>query len=361
MNPTVLEQYNASLANAMAIPDKVADEIWSIPLSVPDPHNPYSFCYVIEGNDSALHLIDPGYDTDDNWTLLVRGCRSFGLELARVKSVFVTHLHPDHIGMADRVRSFSGAQIIMLGREQTAALDMATLADQMEAKFEFWGVPLSRREEMRNLGRLGDRKELTHADLLVADGDRWQIAGRDLEVVWTPGHTPGHACLIDRDAEVFFSGDHVLPKMYPGLGLGGRTDSNPITDYFRSLDRVEEFDFAEVAPGHAYRFVGLVDRCTELREHHLRRSHEAARITADAPESSTFQVASQLSWTAGWPQMTGFFLFSALSQTEQHVDFVASTDFADRIKRQSDPAHNPVNPPHVPDVGTRHRNSGHTH
>ena len=329
MIPTRPAQYDDAMADRMTAPDEVADGIWSIPVRMPDPRNPYTLCYVLQGTDGSLHVLDPGMHSDENWMLLTAGLEGFGLRLDRVASVGITHLHPDHLGMAERLRAATGAPVVMLRREQEAAIHLAEHGGDLESQFDAWGVPRARRDEIRHVGRMGGRDVALLADVLWSDGDRWAIPGRSLEVVSTPGHTPGHACLVDAAAGVLFSGDHVLPKIYPGLGLGGPTPTNPIADYLRSLERIAEFDELEVAPGHGYRFRGLRERCDEIRAHHLARSREAARVIAAQPEATVFEVAAQLPWTAGWPKMRGFVLYSALSQTEQHLGFVASSAYTE--------------------------------
>jgi glyoxylase-like metal-dependent hydrolase (beta-lactamase superfamily II) len=327
--PTRPAQYDDAMADRMTAADEVADGVWSIPVRMPDPRNPYTLCYVLEGEDGSLHVLDPGMDSDENWMLLTTGLAGFGLRLDQVAGVGITHLHPDHLGMAERLRTATGAPVAMLRREQEAAIHLAEHGGDLESQFDAWGVPQERRGEIRHVGRIGGAEVALVADVLWSDGDHWAVAGRSVEVVATPGHTPGHACLVDPTAGVVFSGDHVLPKIYPGLGLGGPTPTNPIADYRRSLDRIAAFDELEVAPGHGYRFRGLRERCDEIRGHHLARSREAARVIAEHPSATVYEVAAQLPWTAGWSHIRGFVLYSALSQTEQHLGFVGSSDFTE--------------------------------
>ena len=100
---------------------------------MPDRRNPYIFTYVLEGFGGELHLIDSGYESDGNWRLLLDSLHSFGLDIDRVASVFVTHLHPDHLGMAERIRSRTGARVRMLRREQEAVLHLAVEEGEIHA------------------------------------------------------------------------------------------------------------------------------------------------------------------------------------------------------------------------------------
>jgi len=113
--------------------------------------------------------------------------------------------------------------------------------------------------------------------------------------------------------------------MHAGLGLGAPTDSNPLADYLSSLERVGVYPEHEVLPGHGYRFLGVASRAAASAEHHRRRSREVAAVLADAPESSNWQIAARLTWTAGWQNLADFYLYSALAQTAMHRDYVEGT------------------------------------
>jgi glyoxylase-like metal-dependent hydrolase (beta-lactamase superfamily II) len=306
-------------------------------LQVPMPAGtlPYSLCYLIEDDRGSVHLVDPGWSSDENWASLGHALAASGHRIDDVASVFVTHLHADHLGMAGRVRAASGAAVVLHEREQAALEAMAgrgpaESAESAESRFDAWGVPDERRAELDVSGRrvaagaAGGADAVGGADALVTDGEVLGIPGRELRVVLTPGHTPGHSCLVDARDGLVFTGDHVLPTIHAGLGLGGETATNPIADYLDSLERIAAFDELEVCPGHEYVFRGLAARCATTAEHHLRRSREVAdRLRSDA-DPTVWQVASELTWTAGWANLGGFTLLSALAQTATHLEFVRS-------------------------------------
>ena len=323
VQPTNAAQHADALADRVPQPDEVREGIWSIPLPMEQPGNPFSLCYVVAGSDGSLHLVDSGYDTDDNWERLLQALRGFGRSIDDVASVFVTHLHPDHLGLSERLRVTSGARVRMLRREHQALLTLAEHGIVITEKLLVdWGVPAERRPEM--VGELGAalvaRGAPTVDDVLDA-GDTLAIPGRTLTLLATPGHTAGSACVVDAEAGLLYTGDTVLPKIFAGLGLGDRTSSNPIADYLTSLATLARYDDLEVAPGHGFRFRGLIERNAELAAHHLHRSRAAAAIVREEPDATVWKIASRLRWTAGWGRLRGFFLFSALAQTQLHVEF----------------------------------------
>jgi len=301
--------------------DQVRDDVWALTMPMPGAHMPYSFAYLLRDSAGGLHVIDPGLDLDENWGLLGWALGEIGAGLGGVRSIVATHLHPDHLGMADRLRRATGARLL-LHRAEQEALDAQPSSrltpETLAARFDEWAVPSDRREEMAAVAVRLPVSVAVRADAVLEDGERLDIPGFELTAIWTPGHTPGSLTLRDDRRSIILTGDHVLPVTFSGLGLGGATPGNPLAEYLSSLDRVAPFADHEVLPGHEHRFTGLAVRTDELAEHHLRRSREvASALEADAA-ASIWWIASQLTWTAGWKNLEGFLLFSALSQTAMH-------------------------------------------
>jgi glyoxylase-like metal-dependent hydrolase (beta-lactamase superfamily II) len=248
---------------------------------------------------------------------------SFSTE-RQLKRQIVTHFHPDHLGLAERFAEVSGAPIVIHGRELAGAEDRVASADRWGTDaLDDWGVPPDRRSEFVMDTAVEPLLTASHGDVLLNDGQRLGIPGWNLTVVHTPGHTAGHVVLYEPDRQLLFTGDHVLPNMHPGLGLGARTPANPLTEYLESLARMRELsDDIEVLPGHGYRFRGLQARIGEMIEHRDRRSREVVEVLEKNPAASTWDVASQLTWTAGWENLKAMDLASALSQASMHYRHV---------------------------------------
>jgi glyoxylase-like metal-dependent hydrolase (beta-lactamase superfamily II) len=302
--------------------EQVRDGLWAVAVPMPGGarYLGYSFCYLILDDDGRLHVVDPGWDSPENRALLERAVRGIVTDV-QIASVIVTHLHQDHIGLAEHLRRETGAPIVLHEREDEA---IGVLSESPQPPLADWGVPPAAVDELAALRTTtGAVPDAPHGDLLLrGEVDLLTIRGLDIEAIRTPGHTPGSVCLRIRGAGVLLTGDTVLPVIHPGLGLGGRTASNPIADYLDSLDRLAGDDALEVLPGHGYRFTGLRERTTGLAEHHLRRTREVAAALQATPDASVWEIAATLTWTAGWEKMHGFFLYSALSQTALHIDYL---------------------------------------
>ena len=319
MRPTSSRQYETARAGGFPELEQVREELWSaaLPTGFPAPHVPYTLAHLIRDAHGDVHLIDTSADTDDAWQALTAALAAIGSSLERVASVTITHLHLDHLGMAQRVRAASGAPVI-LSRADQESLDAAAVpADRAEE----WGVPQHRRAEL-----VPGPQPLAgfRADRVLDDGMLLEIPGRQVVVVHTPGHTAGHLAFSLPGEGVLLSGDHLLPDIFPGIGLDGRDDRNPIGDYLGSLDRMLEFSDCEVLPAHGYRFEGLAARVAETAAHHRRRTEEVSATLAAHPELGVWELASRLSWTLGWEQLRGGNLHSALRQTHWHAELSRS-------------------------------------
>ena len=314
-------------AGLLSAAQEIGDGLWSIPVAIPEGTLPGTLAYALIGDD-GVHLIDPGWDAPENLDRIERAVAAAGCSLSDVRTVVVTHHHPDHLGIAARLRSLTGARLVMSDAERrilSAVTDLSARdPEAYRATLRRWGVPEERHDE---LVASFARPSLTgdvEPDLLVADGDVLELGGRRLEVIGTPGHTGGHICLVDRDARLLFTGDHVLPRIYSGVGIGVLDGTEPMGDLLVSLDRLAAFDDCTVLPGHEFRFTGLGARRQQIAAHHLRRTGEVAALAAELDDSSVWTYASRLTWTSGWHGLDGFWLHSALRQTEMHLGLVRS-------------------------------------
>src|SRR5207237_1481409 len=94
------------------------------------------------------------------------------------------------------------------------------------------------------------RGPLPSPDRTMDGGEEVPCGRFDSRVIWTPGHSAGHICLFDAVHKVLLSGDHVLPRITPSVGLHVRAASNPLPDYLDSLRLIGRLEAELVLPGH---------------------------------------------------------------------------------------------------------------
>ena len=314
---------------------QLRDRTWRITLSVPVGFIGTSQCYVLEDDDDGLHVVDPGWDLEPNRQVLAEGLASFGKVTGDVRSVIGSHLHPDHIGLGNWLRSESGARLV-IGRAEQRAIDTFAATPESErlarhrSSLARWGVPPSAWKELAEAPVMESLADV-HADTLVDTGDRLDIPGRDVLVVGTPGHTPGSICLKEAADNAFFTGDHVLPTVSPAPGTGGSTESNALVDLLSSLSDVTRFDGAEAFPGHGEPFFGLAARCAEIAQHHIFRSEEVAAVLERDRDATVWGLSQAVTWRAGWNGLADHHKVSALRQIEMHAAFVSASSDWERV------------------------------
>lgn len=318
------EQYRAWHAKEFPPVEQLRSNVWSIP--VPFPGNPlrYTISYLLLGTGASV-LIDPGWDSDDGWQHLAAGLEQAGITPGDLTGIVATHYHPDHHGMTARLKDASDAWLAMGGDEWIP--DPSREADEVREADMFhlshWGVPQDRLEEL-TFSRRTDRPRLLPPDLPLASGEMLPVAGLNVRAVSTPGHTPGHLCLVDEDNGLVFSGDHVLPRISPHISLEHEGLSNPLADYFDSLTAIDLGDDVEVCPAHEYRFTGLSRRVAQLARHNQARSDEVRLVLQEQAPASVWEVARELTWSRGWASLNGFSLRLALAETASHLVYLAS-------------------------------------
>jgi glyoxylase-like metal-dependent hydrolase (beta-lactamase superfamily II) len=319
-------QWDAWQARVLPPVEEVRGGLWSIPVPIPDNPLRYVLVYALESDD-GLVLVDAGWDDDVSWQALTGGLASIGARVSDVRAVLVTHFHADHLGLAGRVRAGSGAWVALHRLDAQALTDLGRepgrLVDGLRHHLELHGAPEA---EVGHIVRSTpvDRFAGTPApDVLLEDGETVKVPGHSLRVVWTPGHSPGHSCFYEADRRLLFSGDHVLPRITPQIGVFSRSPGDPLTDFLRSLDRLDRDDVDEVLPAHEYRFRGLPDRLAGIARHHARRIAQVHAAVREAPGRTAWDLAAVLPWSRSWDAIDGVGRQMAMAETLAHLVLLA--------------------------------------
>jgi glyoxylase-like metal-dependent hydrolase (beta-lactamase superfamily II) len=156
-----------------------------------------------------ITVVDTG--VGDHMNALPPKLKTLALDPKNVKQIILTHTHFDHTGGIKALASLASPKLL--------------LHEQEINNLESFGL---------NISKLRD------GEIIVAGDHR-------LEVIHTPGHTPGSICLYDRKNRILFSGDTVFPD-----GGFGRTDlpGGESRDLIESLERLTMIEVDFILPGH---------------------------------------------------------------------------------------------------------------
>jgi glyoxylase-like metal-dependent hydrolase (beta-lactamase superfamily II) len=297
-------------------------------LKVPIPNNPLGWVlpYLIPGDDGYT-LVDSGWNTPEAFDALESQLHELNLTFDNIKRLLVTHVHPDHYGLAGRIKEVCGARVIIHQRERDFIRSRYKQPEQLLERMRSWlaehGVP---KEEIGDLGSAAMPVRgfvvPVEPDEVLWGGETLDFGFYRLEVVWTPGHSPGHICFYERTQRVILTGDHVLPTITPNVSLHPQQMGNPLGDYLASLERLAPFDVEDVLPAHEHSFQGLGERVHGIIDHHHERLDEMLGVIGDNCVTG-WEVADGVVWTIGRLQdFQPWMRRAALGETLAHLEYL---------------------------------------
>jgi glyoxylase-like metal-dependent hydrolase (beta-lactamase superfamily II) len=304
--------------------------VWRLPLPLHDSPLGHVNTYLVRSDDGYL-LVDCGWDTADTLEALEGHLRALDIPITDVRHLVITHIHPDHYGLAGRLRELSQAHLSFHRLErlyiESRYADTDELLDEMHEWLRMNGTPAGELDRL-NFGSMGIRSRVSIAfpDCTLDGGEEITCGRFAFRVVWTPGHSAGHICLYDGRHKVLLSGDHVLPHITPSVGLHVRAASNPLADYLDSLRLIGRLEAELVLPGHGEPFQGLPERTAELLAHHQRRLEEVVTLLSAEPGRalSGYTIASRMNWSRHrtWDDLSAFERRLAVTEALAHIELL---------------------------------------
>ena len=155
--------------------------------------------FLVADGSGGLVLFDAGFPTSEE--AIQKAVEGLGHELTDVRHILVSHSHGDHTGALASLKARTGAMIYMHRME-------ANLVAKGRAATHLTAGPgiISRRMHRQLMNIVPPTVAAVETDVLVNDGDILPIAG-GIEVIHTPGHTPGHLVFLAKESGAVFLGD----------------------------------------------------------------------------------------------------------------------------------------------------------
>jgi glyoxylase-like metal-dependent hydrolase (beta-lactamase superfamily II) len=299
-------------------------------LRVPIPDNPLGYLnsYLVKTSEGCL-LVDTGWNTDEAFGALARQLGEVGVSLGDLRYIVITHVHPDHYGLVGRLRPHTSAQLVIHEIERsfltTRYLHYESLLEETDQWLRINGVPEVALPQLQraSLVMLG-LVSVVMPDHPVRGGEHLRLGDFEFEIIWTPGHSPGHICLYEATRRILMSGDHVLPGITPNVSMHPQAMGSPLADYLDALRVLEELPVAVVLPAHQEIFDDLPRRARGIRAHHEeRKQHILAAF--EGRSKTAYQVAAVIPWSTpgkGWDDLPPFHKRSAVTETLAHLELM---------------------------------------
>ncbi|HVI71835.1 MAG TPA: MBL fold metallo-hydrolase, partial [Pyrinomonadaceae bacterium] len=209
------------------------------------PPATHTCCYLVY-NSKEILIFDPGSPYEEEQEALAACVDDMIAEGRTVREIILTHLHPDHVGGVNALKSHLGGDVPVAAHAQTAE----ALTD-------------------------------VHVDRFIKDNDVITLDGEprmQLRALHTPGHALGHLCFHDEDRGVLMTGDNIV-------GLGSVLIDPPqgnMRDYLDSLERMRSLpNLTVLFGGHGPAIATPYQKIDEYISHRLEREKDILNAVRD--------------------------------------------------------------------------------
>ena len=322
-----MTSWNQQLAKGMVSITKEAEGVYRIRLKGPIGDIGHVNLYLLEQEENSAALVDAGFYSSANE--IIEAIHTVLGKDARINNILLTHLHYDHYGSANQLAARFSAEILMHERERLIVDIIESMyLDRDRRLVNFLQLPEKVAEKVyRVIGREieiypKNTKTVGGGTVIKSKSGEWAL-------IHTPGHTPGHVCLFNRETGVLISGDHLLPNETSNVAYYPAEGYNPLLEFLLSLKKVESLKPALLLPSHGDAFTNVGERVSFLFQHHEARLQEVMEGIRE--ENDITGVARHVKWSRGeFDSLADFDKWLAILETLSHAEFLVSCGVARR-------------------------------
>ncbi|MFC0558373.1 MBL fold metallo-hydrolase [Halalkalibacter alkalisediminis] len=265
---------------------------YRIGIPVPFPMK-YVYCYLFPQNNDYV-LIDVGFNYQaarEAWEEVFTYLKISPLQ---IKTIYLTHFHPDHSGLCGWMQQQTGAHVFMheidMQMMERVWGDDSVQTTRMKEMILDSGVPVPLSEAIiEHMEKI--TKHVLPLPKMTPIGRQVEFSGKIWDVIHTPGHSAGHICFYQKEDQILISGDHVLDKITPNISVWPGSSQEPLHEYIDSLLKIKQFPTKIVYSAHGKLIDDLNDRVDELILHHEERLLKMEQL---ANTKTAYEIAEVL-------------------------------------------------------------------
>lgn len=298
-----------------------------VPVPLPVKH---THCYAVDTGAGWL-VVDAGMDTPEareEWDLALK---RYPLE-GHTGLIFVTHCHPDHIGLAAWLSDRLEAPVAMMsGDADTAERYIRPKSDDEDRVRTFYhahGVPDALVDGWIRLDQ-AFRRTLTLPTTIrrITDREIQTIGCVQFRFLEQGGHTDHQGLVFLAEEQILFTGDQVLSRITPNVSLWPNGEPNPLGRYLESLEYLKTLGPVRGLGAHENEIENVQERVGQLTRHHQTRNQDLLQILEEEPMDA-YHVTP---WLFSRRPLDDYQWRFALGETLAHLEYLVSTDEVARL------------------------------
>lgn len=278
--------------------------------------------YLIEGDDGWT-LIDTGLNKSEVKAVWQDLFDSFFTE-KKIKRIILTHLHPDHIGLAHWLQNELDVPVYISAPDWQMAQNLWLLETEdgkhlQEKHFKRFGIDGQYLSDLvdQRAGYKKLVKQLPGNITFLAPGIVFKEGGQNWEVIAASGHSPQHLCLWNKQQNLLISGDHILPTITPNISVMAHGLENPLRSYLESLKEFLALPCQMYLPAHGNPSKNYHERINSIILHH---EEKLMKLLEHADSGLSVEEALPLIFERELPIHQHMF---ALGETAAHLVYLA--------------------------------------
>lgn len=328
---------------------KTIDDVIQIKIDVPFDVK-YVYTYLLKLKEKYI-LFDAGLNMG-HWPKKFFSCLDqIGITSKEISHCIISHNHLDHIGLIKKLKRKNSELKIMMHditnqtmKWETDQANLKGLRDKTKkvAKEAIqYGFNKEQGEKLINYFLTWPQmKKYYPPDIILHDNDEFEVENGSFKVIWTPGHALGHICLFEKKNQYLFSGDHILARITPHIGVfiinpmikkkySDFDFHNILALYLKSLEKIDKLEPKIIFPAHQEIIYNPAKRIKQIQAHHKNRLNEILKLIEERP-MSPFNIAK-----CHFGELDDMNSFLALSEVLAHLFYLEGQQKVQKIRKNN--------------------------